>query len=69
VTIWNVRGKTHKADELNKELQNRTDVAEISETKQKNKGSKELENYVMICSGIPGEESASSDVAIQVRKS
>jgi hypothetical protein len=62
------RGITHKLDELNRELRNRKiDIAVISETKKKSKGSKELENYVMIYSGVPREEWDSSGVAILVR--
>jgi exonuclease III len=69
VATWNVRGITHKLDELNRELRNRKiDIAVISEIKRKSKGSKELENYVMIYSEVPREEWASSGVAILVRK-
>jgi hypothetical protein len=44
-------------DKLNRELKSRRiDITVISDTKQKNKGSKELKNYVMIYSGIRSEE-------------
>jgi exonuclease III len=67
VATWYVRGITHKLDELNRELGNRKiDIAVILETRKKSKVSKELDNYVMIYSGVPRE--ASSGVAILVRK-
>jgi hypothetical protein len=69
VATWTVRGITHKEDKLDKELKSRKiDIAVISETKKKNKGSKELENYIMLYSGVPSEEWATSGIAKLVRK-
>jgi exonuclease III len=69
VATWNVGDITHKLDEPNRELKNRKiDIAVISETKKKSKGTKELENYVIIYSGVPREEWAPSGVVILVRK-
>jgi hypothetical protein len=69
VATLNVGSITHKSDDLDKELKGRKiDIAVISKTKKKNEGSKELENYIMISSGVPSEEWASSGIAILVRK-
>jgi exonuclease III len=76
VATWNVRGITNKEDELELELLNRKiDTAIFSETKKKR--TKVQKNiyifkyfyiYIMIYSGVPEENCASSGVAILVRK-
>jgi len=44
------------------------DIAIITETKKKNKGSENIGNYVMIYCGVPANQWASSGVAIAVTK-
>ena len=43
-------------------------IAIITETKKKNKGSKDIDNYVMIYGRVPANQRASSGVAIANRK-
>jgi exonuclease III len=69
IATWNVRGITEKIEELQTELLKRKiDIAIITETKKKNKGSKDMSNYVMIYSGVQANQWASSGVAIVFRK-
>jgi hypothetical protein len=68
VANWNVRSNTHKADKLDKELKSRKiDIPVILETKKKNKGSKELEEYI-IYSGVSSEDWALSVIEIIAMK-
>ena len=54
VATWNVRGIAEKTEELQTELLKwKTDIAIITETKKKNKGSEDIGNYVMIYCGVP----------------
>ena len=65
----NVKGIAEKTEELQTELLKRKiDIAIITETKQKNRGSEDRGNYVMIYCGVPGNQWASSGVAIAIRK-
>ena len=49
VATWNVRGIAGKTEELQTELLKRKiDIVIITETKNKNKGSEDIGNYVMI---------------------
>lgn len=67
--VWNVRGLRNKEKELENELMSkRINIAVISETKLKCKGTKDLDNYVMIYNGKPQNERASSGVAILIDK-
>jgi exonuclease III len=69
LATWNVRGMIRKVNELNRSLQSRRiDIAVISETKKKERLSRELENYIVIYSGIPREQSAPAGVVILVGK-
>jgi hypothetical protein len=53
VATWNIRGITGKM-ELHTELQKRKiDIAVITETKKKDKGSEDIGKYIMIYSGVP----------------
>jgi exonuclease III len=68
VATWNIRGITGKKD-LQTELQKRKiDIAVITETKKKNKGSEDIDKYIMIYSGVPDNKWAVSRVAILIRK-
>jgi hypothetical protein len=65
IATWNVRGISHKLEELTRELEERKlDIAIVSETKKKNKGSTDIGFYVIIYSGVPNENWAASGVAI-----
>ncbi|KAJ4428365.1 hypothetical protein ANN_24384 [Periplaneta americana] len=56
LATWNARGIIHKEIELEKELYDQNiDVAIISETKKKMKGSANLKDYYMIYNGVPQE--------------
>ena len=56
-------------EELQTELLKRKiDIAVITETKKKNKGSEDIGNYIMIYCGVPANQWASSGVAIAIRK-
>jgi len=56
-------------EELQTELLKRKiDIAVITETKKKNKGSEDKGNYLMIYCGVPANQWASSGVAIAIRK-
>jgi len=69
VATWNVGGIAEKTEELQTELlERKIDIAIITETKKKNKGSEDIGNYVMIYCGVPANQWASSGVAIAVRK-
>jgi len=58
-----------KTEELQTEpLKRKIDIAIITETKKKNKGSEDIGNYVMIYCGVPANQWASSGVAIAIRK-
>jgi len=58
-----------KTEELQKELMKRKiDIAILTETKKKNEGSEDIGHYVMIYSGVPANQWASSGVAVAVRK-
>ena len=69
VATWNVRGIAEKTEQLQTELLKRkTDIAVVTETKEKNKGSEDTGNYVTIYCGVPANQWASSGVAIAIRK-
>ena len=61
---WNARGIAEKTELLKR----KTDIAIITETKKKNKGSEDIGNYVMICCGVLANQWASSGVAVVIRK-
>jgi len=69
VATWNVRGIAEKTEQLQTELLKRKiDIAIITETKKKNKGSEDIGNYIMIYCRVPANQWASYGVAIAVRK-
>jgi len=69
VATWNVRGIAEKTEELQTVLlKTKIDIFIITETKNKNKGSEDICNYVMIYCGVPANQLASSGVAIAIRK-
>lgn len=67
IVTWNVRGLGMKEMELQKILKEKhTHIAVITETKKKLKGTKELNDYTMIYSGVPQNIRAKCGVAILV---
>ena len=63
------KGNCGKTEKLQTELLKRKiDIAILTETKKKNKGSEDISNYVMTYCGIPTNQWASSGVAIAIRK-
>jgi exonuclease III len=69
VATWNVRGIVEKTGELKPELlKRRSDIAIITVTKKKNKGSEDIGSYIMIYCGVPANQWASSGVAIAIRR-
>jgi hypothetical protein len=65
---WSVRGLYSKENELEKLLRSYTDVAIISATNKKLKGSKELQDHLLYYSGVPQEKRAFSEIAILINK-
>jgi len=63
IGVWNVRGLYGKE----KLLQEDVDKAVIPETKKKLKGSQELEDYVLLYSGVPTNKRAAAGVAIMIK--
>ena len=54
IATWNVRGIVEKTEELQNELMKRKiDIAILTDTKKKNKGSEGIGNYLMIYCGVP----------------
>ena len=69
ICTWNVRGISNKTEQLEKELKDRNiDIALITETKKKMKGTTDLNSYTMIYSGVSQEERAQAGVAILINK-
>jgi hypothetical protein len=69
IGVWTVRSIGHKLEELQTELMNKKiDIAISSETKKKLKGTKELEHYILIYSGVPQEKRGVAGVATMINK-
>ena len=69
IAAWNVRGYCNKEAELENELKSaKVDIAIISETKKKSRGSMELKDYILIYSGVDKNERAQAGVAIMIDK-
>lgn len=69
VATWNVRGIANKESELTKILEDKhINVAVLTETKKKLKGSKYIGNYAMFYSGVNQDCRAAKGVSILVDK-
>jgi endonuclease/exonuclease/phosphatase family metal-dependent hydrolase len=65
LATWNVRGLATKEMELNNELkEQKINIAVITETKKKLKGTKDMGDYTMIYCGVDQKVRASAGVAI-----
>jgi exonuclease III len=69
IGIWNVRGLYGKQKLLQEELKRaNVDIAVIPETKKKLKGSQELEDYILLYSGVPTTRKRSAaGIAIMIK--
>jgi hypothetical protein len=69
IATWNVMRMIHKVNELMKELDTQhIDTAIISEQRRKNRGSVDLDTYMMIYSDISSKNWAASGVANLIKK-
>ena len=69
IGTWNVRGLSNKELELTTELKQRNiNIAITPETKKKLNGTKEINDYVMIYSGVEQSARAAKGIAIWVDK-
>jgi hypothetical protein len=66
--MWNVRGLYGKEKLLQEELiKENVDIAAIPETKNKLKGSQELEDYILLHSDVPTNKRAAAGIAITIK--
>jgi exonuclease III len=70
LATWNVRGLENKEHELTRELKKKhiNNIAVVSETKKKMKGTKEIDDYTFIYSGVEQTERARKGIAIMTDK-
>ena len=69
ICTWNVRSIHNKIEILEKELKERNiDIALVTETKKKLKGTIDLNDYTMIYSGVEQNERARAGVAVLVNE-
>lgn len=67
---WNVQGLSYKDDQLDDILAKKgIKIAAISETKRKQNGSKETNNYIQLYSGVNRQERARAGVILMIHKS
>jgi len=68
IGIWNIRGLYDKEKLLQEELKKgNVDIAVIPETKKKLKGSQELDEYILLYSGVPANKRAAAGIAIMIK--
>ena len=68
IGIWNVRGLYGKEKLLQEELKKANiDTAVIPETKKKLNGSQDLDNYILLYSGVPTNKRAAAGIAIMMK--
>lgn len=69
IGTWNVPGLTNKLQELQENLKKRKiDIALMTETKKKLKGTQDLEKYTLIHSGVRQDTRAAAGVAIMINE-
>jgi hypothetical protein len=69
-TAWNIRGLGEKEEELDKILdENNITISVITESKKKLQGTKEIEHYTVIYSGVDRNIRGQSGVTIWIHKS
>jgi exonuclease III len=68
IGVWNVRGLYGKEKLLQEELDKaNVDIAVIRETKKKLKGLQELDDYILLYSGVPTNKGAAAGIAIVIK--
>ena len=68
ISVWNVKGLYSKEKLLKEELKKAyVDIAVIPETKKKLKGLDELEDYILLYSGVPTNNGAAAGIAIMIK--
>jgi hypothetical protein len=68
IGVWNVRGLYGKEKLLQEELKKaKVDKTVIPETKKKLKGSQELEDYILLYSGVPTNKRAAAVISIMIK--
>lgn len=69
VATWNVRGMAMKEEEFDRVMKaTRIDFAAAPETKKKLQGSKYVDDYVMLHSGVKQKERACKGIALFIAK-
>jgi len=67
IDAWNVRGLYGKEKLLQEELKKaNVDIAVIPKTKKELKGSQELDDYILLYSGVPTNKRAAAGIAIMI---
>jgi hypothetical protein len=67
IDVWNVRGLYGKEKLLQEELKKaNVYTAVIPETKKNLKGSQELDDYILMYSGVPTNKTAAAGIAIMI---
>jgi hypothetical protein len=67
IGVWNVKGFYGKEKLLQEEFKKaNVDIAVIPETKKKLKSSQDLEDYILLYSGVPTNKRAAAGVAIMI---
>ena len=69
IGVWNVRGLNGKEKLLQEELKKKAnvDIAVITETKKKLKGSQELDDCILLYSGVPTNKRAVIAIMIKTK--
>jgi len=68
IGVWNVRGLYGKEKLLQEEFQKaNVDIAVIPATKKKLKRSQELDDYILLYSGVPTNKRAAAGIAIMIK--
>jgi len=68
IGVWNVRGLYDKEKLLQEELKKaNVYIAVIPETKNKLKGSQQLDDYILLYSGVPTNRRAAAGIAIIIK--
>ena len=68
IGVWNVRSLYGKEKLLQEELKKaNVDIEVIPETKKKLKGSQELDDYILLYSGVPTNKRAAAGIAIMIK--
>jgi len=68
IGVWNVRGLYGKEKLLQEEFKKaNVDIAMIPETKKKLNGSQDLDDHILLYSGVPTNKRAAAGIAIMIK--